>query len=46
VGQEGQAGRLWPKDKRDKANRELDPITGGQVKKCSSLNKVGGEKWV
>ncbi|EXL74424.1 hypothetical protein FOPG_10455 [Fusarium oxysporum f. sp. conglutinans race 2 54008] len=44
VGQEGQAGRLWPKDKCDKANRELDPITGGQVKKCSSLNKVGGEK--
>ncbi|KAF5624811.1 chitinase 3 [Fusarium tjaetaba] len=44
VGQEGQAGRLWPKDKCDKANRELDPITGGQVRKCSSLNKVGGEK--
>ncbi|RKL26365.1 hypothetical protein BFJ72_g13761 [Fusarium proliferatum] len=44
VGQEGQAGRLWPKDKCDKSNRELDPFTGGQVKKCSSLNKVGGEK--
>ncbi|CVL08612.1 related to chitinase [Fusarium proliferatum] len=44
VGQEGQAGRLWPKDKCDKANRELYPITGDQVKKCSSLNKVGGEK--
>ncbi|KLO83446.1 Uncharacterized protein Y057_1095 [Fusarium fujikuroi] len=44
VGQEGQDGRLWPKDKCDKANKELDPITGGQVKKCSSLNKVGGEE--